>query len=120
MKLILPIPPSINHCYFYRNGAKIKNKTARDFEVIAEAETIKQMKLQKVEMFPEKTKIICEMTYFFKDNRRADTHNTLKLTLDSVERAGLYKDDRYVLPQILDFSVDREYPRVELYFKIKD
>jgi crossover junction endodeoxyribonuclease RusA len=101
IRLTMPIPPSINHCYFYRGGKKIKTQTARDFE--KEVALI----MRKIDYrFPDKTKIICEMSYFFPDNIRRDAHNTIKLCLDSVERGGLYKDDRYVLPRIMDWEIE--------------
>ena len=115
IKLTVPIPPSINHCYFYKGGKRIKTKQAREFEdEIAEIMSGVDFK------FPDKTKIVCDMTYYFPDNRRRDTHNTIKLLADSIERGGLYSDDRYVLPRVIDWYIDRDRPRVELEFYLKE
>jgi len=118
MRLITPIPPSVNHAYFYRGGKKIKNTKARNFD--EEVILLTRQYVKKVKKFPDKKKIICKLWYFFPDARRRDTHNTLKLLLDAVEKGGLYKDDKYVLPQIQDFCIDRDDPRVELEFKLMD
>ena len=66
--------------------------------------------------FEERKKIRCDMTFYFPDNRNRDTHNTFKLLFDSIEDGGLYPNDRYVLPNVLDFTVDRENPRLDLEF----
>lgn len=59
------------------------------------------------------------MNYFFPDARRRDTHNTFKILFDAIERGGLYKDDKDILPRVMDFEIDRENPRVELKFYLK-
>lgn len=112
IKMTVPVPPSINHCYFTaRNGMRIKTNKAKDFDIEVISIT------NKIDYkFPEKTKIVCDLKFYFRDNRRRDTHNTLKLLLDAVEVGGLYHDDMYVLPRVIDFEVDKENPRVELTF----
>ena len=114
MRLIIPLAPSINHCYYYKGGKRIRTKKARDYE-----ENVIAQLMDNDYKFPDKEKIICDMWFFFPDNRRRDTHNTLKIMLDSIERGGLYTDDRYVLPRVIDWVVDRENPRVELEFRLK-
>jgi len=74
------------------------------------------MFVKKNKKFPDKTKIICKMWYFFPDNRRRDTHNTFKILFDAIEKGGLYKDDKYVMPWVMDFTVDRDNPRLEMEF----
>lgn len=107
----VPVPPSINHCYFYIKGKRIKSNKARDFdkEVINITKQINYT-------FPDKTKIVCELIYYFRDRRKRDTHNTFKLLFDAIETGGLYSNDMYVLPRVIDFSVDKQKPRVELKF----
>ena len=115
IKLTIPVAPSINHCYFYINGKKVKGAKAKQFEQEV-ALIMRDINFK----FDDKRKIVCKMWYFFPDNRRRDTHNTLKLLLDSIERGGLYSDDRYVLPQIMDWQVDKENPIVEMEFEYKE
>jgi len=116
-RLTIPIPPSVNHCYYYKGNKRIKKKTARDFEKICEKATKKYI-AEIGYAFPEKTKIVCNMWFYMPDLRRRDSHNTIKLTMDSVEKGGLYKDDRYVMPRIQDVQLDRDNPRLEMDFEI--
>ena len=112
--MTIPIPPSVNHAYWYKGGKRIRKQPAKDFE-----KEIASM-LLNCPKFPEKKKIVCNMWFYFGDNRRRDASNTLKIMLDSIERGGLYKDDKYVLPRIMDFYVDKTKPRVELEFYLKE
>lgn len=117
--LSLPIPPSINHCYIYRGGKKIRTKDAIKFHDTAVLLTREAMKKQKFKKFDDKTKIIMELVFWFPDNRNRDSHNTLKLLFDAVEDGGLYSNDKYVLPWIKNFDVDKQNPRVDVvaYYK---
>jgi crossover junction endodeoxyribonuclease RusA len=63
-------------------------------------------------------KIIVRLWYYFPDYRRRDTHNTLKILLDALEDAQIYVDDRWALPQIQDFVIDKASPRVEMEFQL--
>lgn len=64
-------------------------------------------------------KLIMRLWFFWPDERNRDTHNRLKLLLDSLEKI-LYDNDSYVLPWIIDFEVDRANPRVEIELERKD
>lgn len=66
--------------------------------------------------FEPERKIRCDMTFYFPDARNRDTHNTFKLLFDAIEDGGLYPNDRYVLPYVKDFTIDRTNPRLELEF----
>ena len=116
----VPIPPSINHCYWYRGGKRIKSKLARDYCDALKYQTETLMQTQHFKQFEERKKIHCNMTFFFPDNRNRDTHNTFKLLFDAIEDGGLYINDRYVLPNVKDFTLDREKPRLELEFYYKE
>lgn len=59
-------------------------------------------------------KVVVNLWYFFPDNRKRDTHNGLKLLLDCLEDAEVYANDRYALPRIMDWQVDKQNPRIEL------
>jgi crossover junction endodeoxyribonuclease RusA len=115
-KISVPIPPSINHCYWYRAGKRIKSTMAKNYCNALIEQTNKLMKKLKFKQFEEKKMIRCNMKYYFPDNRNRDTHNTFKLLFDAIEDGGLYKNDRYVLPHVEPFEVDRENPRLELEF----
>lgn len=62
-------------------------------------------------------KTIVKLWYYFPDNRRRDTHNTLKILMDALEDAQIYIDDRWALPQIQNFGIDKSNPRLEIEFE---
>jgi len=118
IRLTIPIPPSVNHCYYYKGNKRIKKKKARDFE--KECEKLTKEYIGKLGyVYPEKTKVACYMWFYMPDLRRRDSHNTIKLMMDSIEKGGLYADDRYVMPRIQDVLLDRDNPRVEMYFEVE-
>ena len=119
MKLILPMPPTQNHMY---TNAYVKGRSMRVLKPYALAwqnECIITATLwrNKHKWSTATGKTIVRLWYFFPDNRKRDTHNTLKLLLDSLEDALIYKNDRYALPRIMDYEVDKAYPRVEMEFE---
>lgn len=61
----------------------------------------------------EGRKVILRYWVFWPDGRRRDVDNTVKLLQDSLTGI-LYVDDRYVLPQAMDYSIDKEEPRLEV------
>lgn len=123
MRLIIPgVLPSVNH--MYRN-ARVGNRNVRVLSPEAErwARTIDiQATVWRVgEKWKTATgKVIVRLWYYWPDNRKRDTHNTLKLLLDVLESAGIYDNDKNALPQIMDWEVDRKYPRVEIEFLLKE
>lgn len=65
----------------------------------------------------ESGKVVVRLWFFFPDKRRRDTHNALKALLDALEDGGIYADDKTALPQIMDYQVDRQNPRIEIEFE---
>lgn len=65
----------------------------------------------------EKGKVVVNLWFYFPDKRRRDTHNTFKALLDALEEARIYEDDKYALPRVMDWEVDRENPRLEIEFE---
>ncbi|QMV40237.1 RusA family crossover junction endodeoxyribonuclease [Cohnella cholangitidis] len=61
-----------------------------------------------------KGKVVVNLWYYFPDNRIRDTHNGQKLLLDCLEDAGIYTNDRYALPRVIDWQIDRTNPRIEM------
>lgn len=116
MKVSLPIPPSVNHCYVRRRvHGRVMNvlsgkaakwmERARDTCIVA-------MKEQGWEC-RDGEKVIVNMWVYWPDRRRRDAHNLLKLICDALE-GSVCVDDRWMLTRIMDFDVDRENPRVEI------
>jgi len=123
MRLVIPgVAPSLNH--LYRNALvrgrrmKVLSKEAKDWAddtLILATEWRQKNKWQTA-----KGKVIVRMWFYFPDKRKRDTHNTLKLMLDCFEDARIYENDQLALPQIMDFEIDRENPRVEVEFERLD
>jgi crossover junction endodeoxyribonuclease RusA len=62
-------------------------------------------------------KTVVKLWFYFPDHRRRDTHNSLKILMDTLEKAQIFVDDKYALPQIIDYSIDKKNPRVEMEFQ---
>lgn len=123
MKLIIPgILPSVNHMY---KAIRIKGHASRALtdeakvwmtDIIIQTIAWKN----KTKWKTAEGKVFIRLWYYFPDHRKRDTHNTLKLLLDCFEDAGIYSNDRYALPQIMDFEIDKANPRVEIQFEVKE
>ena len=116
LRLTLPVVPSVNHCY--RNVAinrRIMTPTAKAW--VQEVQLKAKMAARKQGwQFSAGEKLVMELTTYWPDKRRRDTHNGHKLLADALEGV-LYKDDRWVLIRDMDFKVDRGNPRVEIVLK---
>ncbi|GMA50153.1 hypothetical protein GCM10025857_15100 [Alicyclobacillus contaminans] len=123
-RLVLPLPPSVNHAYrnfTTANGRRMRVPTReaarfkRDAAWLAKAWRADT----RWSIPPEDRKVIVRMWVYWRDWRRRDTDNTWKLTLDAL-KGILYEDDSMCLPQVIDFGVDRENPRVEIELEVKE
>jgi crossover junction endodeoxyribonuclease RusA len=111
--LTLPSVPSLNHVYRnvrinLRIITPIGKAWKEEVKWIAISERLKQ-KWQ----ISHSEKIVMELQIFWPDKRRRDADNCLKLLSDTLEGV-LYEDDRWVLPRVLNWDVDKENPRVEV------
>lgn len=123
-RLIIPgVIPSVNHQY--RNYTTKKGRRMRLLTPEAakwEHDTVLLTRhwMQQNKWSTTAQKVIVKLWFYFPDNRKRDSHNSLKGLLDALERAGIYENDRLALPQIIDWEVDRGNPRTEIEFEIKD
>lgn len=108
--------PSANHIYTHTDHGKrltaIAKQKLDEWQGIAQWWTHQfdwEMKCNQ--------KIIIRLWFYLNDNRRKDTHNVLKLLLDSLEGV-IYEDDRWCLPRVMDFEIDKENPRIEIEMEI--
>ena len=117
--MTIPIPPSVNHCYFTtKQGKRILTTKAKQW--IAEVQSIAKAEVEKQQwQLVEGQKIIVEIWTYWPDNRRRDCNNGAKLTFDSLEDIA-YDDDRWTLPRYMDFETDKGNPRLELRLYVKD
>jgi crossover junction endodeoxyribonuclease RusA len=96
---------------------KIRTAKTKAYDANVQELTHTAMKQNKFEIFPDNTKIRMNMWFHFPDRRKRDTHNTFKIPMDAMQDI-LYADDYWVLPNIVDFDIDRENPRLDLEFYI--
>ena len=108
-KITLPGSPlSINR--LYRRNSRSLYMTAegkakkREYQIEIKNQWKKKMMTDKVSL---------EIEYYFKDERKRDIDNPLKLILDSMEKI-VYENDSQVRYLSLLSQVDRENPRVEI------
>lgn len=120
-RLILPgTAPSVNHMY---NNAYIKGRRMRvlndDAKAWFEDTTYRAIQWRTSNKWPTANgKVIVRLWFYFPDKRRRDTHNALKALLDALEDARIYEDDKLALPQIMDYQVDRQNPRIEIELEV--
>lgn len=117
IRLIIPgTTPSVNHMY------KDKWIKGRKYQVLTdEAKAWAEETIIKTRLWRNRTgwrtangKVVVNVWFYFPDMRKRDTHNGLKLLLDCLEHAEIYTNDRYALPRIMDWDVDKDNPRIEL------
>ena len=112
IRITLPSVPTVNKLYFNCHGRRAMTSQGKKWK----AEVMTWANLQKIRQhwkLIEREKVVMEVTNFWPDNRKRDSSNTLKILEDSFTGI-LYDDDRWVLPRIMDFHVDRDNPRCEV------
>ena len=100
MILLLPYPPTINHYYGVRGKARFIKPAGLEFRrVVAErvAQKSNSMILGKVAI---------QIQIVPPDKRKRDIDNVLKALLDSLTKAGVWKDDS----QIVDLRIVKYDP----------
>lgn len=118
-RLILPLPPSVNHAYrIYvhpQTGQRMRVLTseAQRFRRDAAYLALRWRQVTGWAMPQPGVKVVLRLWYYWPSRRRMDTHNREKVLLDALEGV-LYPEDRWVLIQEMDFAVDRRHPRVEI------
>lgn len=116
LTLTIKVPPSVNHMYIHkRNGQKILTNTAKQYIKTIQDLCKKEIKKQNWKKDKESVWYIMDMYFYFQDKRKRDSHNCLKLLMDSLEGL-LFTNDYFVLPRIQYVTLDRENPRVEIIF----
>ncbi len=108
----VPVPPSENHCFITIGNKRILSKEARLFmtEAALKAKIAARREGWKI---ANGRKVVLQLYFFFPNKRKKDTHNTLKVLMDSFEGI-LYENDYWALPRVMDFDIDRENSRLDI------
>lgn len=117
VKLILPLPPSMNTVYVFNKYIKQKvYKKSGTSYLLINTETVTK--------FVKKNKLQPKDDYFFLDmkfwmpRRNADSHNYKKLLLDVLEHGGLVVNDKWIMDRTQFIDVDKMNPRCEMEFDV--
>lgn len=124
LKLTLPIPVSVNHCYGMRTTSIRTRRGFRNIPIRYTTTDAKKWKenagsIAMEQMNKTKFNFICDEQFFMQirvwwlDLRHGDCSNTLKLLEDSLQGI-VFNNDKNCLPQFLSSEIDKENPRLEL------
>lgn len=64
-------------------------------------------------------KLIVYLWFYYKDKRTRDCHNYFKMLFDQLEEDGIVINDKFIIPRVVDYNVDKLNPRIEMVFKLK-
>jgi crossover junction endodeoxyribonuclease RusA len=112
--LTIDIPPSVNHAYVNtRYGGKRLNKEAQQFVYNTQIIAGKMIKEQNWQEDRQCVWYYMDLYFYFPNRRKRDSHNCLKVLLDTLENV-VYPNDYYVLPRIQKVELDVNNPRLEV------
>lgn len=112
INITLPPVPSINHLYFNCHGRRAMTSQGKKWKIATGMLALSEREIQEWD-FSKDEKLIMEFRIFWVDKRRRDADNIVKIIQDSFTNI-LYEDDRWVLPRVLNWNVDKANPRVEI------
>lgn len=116
LKFTVGLPLSVNHMYKRtRRGGQVLSAEANQYVRDTRA---KVLAIMEDECFPKVENAAwyyLDLVFFMPDKRVRDSHNLLKLLLDSLEDA-LFHNDYYVMPRILGVEYDKGNGRTEVRF----
>lgn len=114
LRLILPIPPSVNAAYMnLKHGGRAKTKAYRDWEKLAGQHLIAQQR-----KFINGTVFVSYTFHFQRDNRRRDCANYEKCLSDFLTANRIIEDDSFILGNCQQFAIEsngRKEVLVDIY-----
>lgn len=119
-RLILPLPPSVNHSHkqWVNKGRIMRLPTDDTKSFYTEAGWLAEQWSNKNQWtLTQKQKVIMRYWCYWPDRRKRDAGNIEKVLSDSL-KGILFDDDRYLLPRAMDYSIDKQNPRVEVEFEV--
>lgn len=118
IKLTVDIPPSKNHAFFYRRGAKIAKAGTRRYMENVQAYVKEEIKKQNWQKDLGSVWYYADLYFYYPDKRIRDSHNCIEILMDSLEKV-LFPNDYYVMPRVQSVQLDRKNPRMEMIFYAK-
>ena len=117
LRLVLPLPPSINHQYATVQGRRVLSRSGREFKALVAEEMeswLDDHPLFDVALF-QRHYLALTITFYFASVLRRDLDSGLKIAQDALcEALGI--NDNLVIEIHLSKRVDRGCPRMEVQF----
>ncbi len=117
LRLVLPIPPSINHHYATVNGRRVLSAAGRRFKTLVGQEVLcalsKLTDARGTLGGPSTVPLALDLRFFFVSELRRDIDGGLKITQDAVCEALGINDNR-IVEVTLRKDRDAAVPRMEL------
>lgn len=124
LKLISPLPPSVNHYLSYRaiikNGKPMamsyKTKEAVNYQKNFSKYVKEEVKKQNFNIIPNKTQHFYIDAVFYFDRIDKDPNNYWKCLLDAItDTKSIWIDDNVTCERVMRIFYDSNNPRIELY-----
>jgi Holliday junction resolvase RusA-like endonuclease len=121
LKLISPLPPSVNSYLHYRVASAGKKKFVQAYPTEETtiyknffSDYVKDQMREQNWIRPEKGKLVFVRIIFYLDRKRKDPNNLLKVPFDVLTEANAYIDDDIALPIVDRVYIDKANPRMEI------
>lgn len=117
LKFSVDLPLSVNHMYVrtYRGGQRL-SKAAEEYVHNTRAKVLAEMEDNNFVKTNNASWHYLDLVVYMPDKRYRDSHNMLKLLMDTLELI-LFENDYYILPNIRSVELDRENPRLDIIFR---
>lgn len=115
LKIKLPIPPSVNHMYIQkRNGSKMLTTSAQNY--VRSSRALINLAVEEQYWLRQEYAVwmYVDIVVYMPDRRIRDSHNMLKLLLDTMQGI-VFDNDYFVMPRIQSVELDDKDPRVEVF-----
>jgi len=116
LRLVLPLPPSINHQYATVQGRRVLSRSGREFKafVAAQVESWLDAHPQVDTALFQRQYLALTITFYFASVLRRDLDGGLKIAQDALCEA-LGVNDNLVIEIHLSKRLDRHCPRIEVH-----
>ena len=116
VRFTVDVAPSVNHMYIFGKGTKCLTKEAKAYIERTQHICLEAMQACQWKKDNENVWYHMDLQFYFPDKRIRDSHNCLKILMDSLEGV-LFDNDYFVMPRIQHVGYDKEHPRIEISFK---
>jgi crossover junction endodeoxyribonuclease RusA len=121
LRLVLPLPPSINHQYATVQGRRVLSSASRRFKAVVGQEVLcalaKRNSGPPLGQMLEGTPLALDLLFYFESKLRRDIDGGLKITQDAVCEAIGINDNR-IVEVTLRKKQDAAAPRLELSLRV--